>query len=204
MPVKSRCEYISWNRFYRLSAELYRRIAASGFRPDIIVGIARGGYMPARVLADFFDLMNLAAIKIEHYHGPRKSAQATVRHPLTADITGQRVLVVDDVGDSGDSLDAALAHLRDCGSPADLRTAVLHHKLTSSHRPDFCAARIVKWRWIIYPWAVTEDLKDLLGRVSPRPQSVQEAQKALAERHGLRIPPSVWMTIADPLGLATE
>ena len=53
--------------------------ACSRSRPDIIVGIARGGYMPARVLADFFDLMNLAAIKVEHYHGPRKSSRAIVR-----------------------------------------------------------------------------------------------------------------------------
>ena len=73
MPINKRCEYISWNRFYGFCAELHRRIASTGFRPDIIVGIARGGYMPARVLADFFDLMNLAAIKVEHYHGPRKS-----------------------------------------------------------------------------------------------------------------------------------
>ena len=59
MPINKRCEYISWNRFYGFCAELHRRIASTGFRPDIIVGIARGGYMPARVLADFFDLMNL-------------------------------------------------------------------------------------------------------------------------------------------------
>jgi hypoxanthine phosphoribosyltransferase len=202
MSKNKRCEYISWNRFYRLSADLYRRIAATGFRPDIIVGIARGGYMPARVLADFFDLMNLAAIKVEHYHGPRKSSRAIVRHPLPVDITGQKVLVVDDVSDSGDSFDAALAHLHDCGAPAEVRTAVLHHKLTSSYVPDFHAARIVKWRWIIYPWAVTEDLKVLLGNMAKRPASVTEAERLLREQHGLVIPKTVLALVADKLGLA--
>jgi hypoxanthine phosphoribosyltransferase len=202
VKAEKRCEYISWNRFYGFCAELHRRIAAAGFRPDMIVGIARGGYMPARVLADFFDTMNLAAIKVEHYHGPRKSSRAIVRYPLPVDITGQRVLVVDDVSDSGDSFKAALAHLRDCGDAAELRTAVLHHKLTSSYLPDFHAARIVKWRWIVYPWAVTEDLNVLLGKMSDRPASVTEAERFLRERHGLAIPKRVLALVADNLGLA--
>jgi len=202
MSVEKRCEYISWNRFYRLTGELYRGIAASGFQPDIIVGIARGGYMPARVLADFFDLMNLAAIKVEHYHGPRKSSQAVVRHPLTADITGRHVLVVDDVSDSGDSFNVALAHLRASGNPTELRTAVLHHKLTSRYVPDFFAARIVKWRWIIYPWAVTEDVRALLASVTPEPRTIGQAADILRDRHGLKIPENVWSKIADAMGLA--
>jgi len=203
MPINKRCEYISWNRFYGFCAELHRRIASTGFRPDIIVGIARGGYMPARVLADFFDQMNLAAIKVEHYHGPRKSSRAIVRHPLPVDITGQKVLVVDDVSDSGDSFEAALAHLRGCGDAAELRTAVLHHKLTSSYRPDFHAARIVKWRWIVYPWAVTEDLNVLLDKMPKRPASVTEADRLLREQYGLVIPKRVLALVADKLGLTS-
>lgn len=199
-----KCEYISWNRFYRLSATLYQRIAAAGFRPDTIVGIARGGYMPARVLADFFDLMDLAVVKVEHYHGPEKSTKAVVRHRLTADIAEKRVLLVDDVSDSGDTFDAALTHLDEHGPPAEIRTAVLHHKLTSTYRPDFYAARVVKWRWIIYPWALTEDLRALLGEMSPRPRTVDNARSALRAHHRLDVPRKILVMLHENLGLTSR
>lgn len=195
------CEYVSWNRFYGLCGILHRRIRKSGFEPDFIVGIARGGYMPARVLADFFGLMDLAAVKIEHYHGLRRSRQAIVRHPLVEDITGRRVLVVDDVSDSGDTFDVLFRHLRGSGEPAELRTAVLHHKQTSSYAPDFHARRIIKWRWIIYPWAVAEDLRVLLADMTPRPQTVEHARKSLLSRHGLAVPERVIGMLSGVLGL---
>ena len=202
MTAEEQCEYISWNRFYRLCAILHERIVATGFRPDIIVAIARGGYMPGRVLADFFDLMDLAAVKIEHYHGLRKSRQAVVRHPLRADITDRHVLVVDDVSDSGDSFEAALRHINECGDPASLRTAVLHHKQTSSYVPDFYATRVLRWRWIIYPWAVTEDLGVLLGDISPRLRTIPEVRQFLRSRHGLVLPVGVLKLVADKIGIA--
>jgi len=192
-------EYISWNRFYRLATLLHGRIRASGFEPEVIIGIARGGYMPARVLADLFGVMDLAAVKIEHYHGPRKSRRAIVRHPLAADISGKRVLVVDDVSDSGETFGALFEHLATVGIPAELRTAVLHHKLTSSCTPDYHATRVLKWRWISYPWALTEDLRVLLESFSPRPESIEEASRALHSRHGLVVPRSVMSLLADAL-----
>lgn len=195
------CEYVSWNRFYTLCSILHRRIRESGFEPDVIVGIARGGYMPARVLADLFGLMDLAAVKIEHYHGLRRSRQAIVRHPLTEDIAGRRVLVVDDVSDSGDTFDVLFRHLRGRGKPAELRTAVLHHKQTSSYTPDFHARRIIKWRWIIYPWAVAEDLRVLLGDMTPRPRTTEDARKLLLCRHGLAVPGRVIRMLSGVLDL---
>lgn len=198
---KTHCEYVSWNRFYSLCGILHGHIRKVGFQPDLIIGIARGGYMPARVLADFFGLMDLAAVKVEHYHGLRRSPQAIVRHPLVEDITGRRVLVVDDVSDSGDTFDVLFRHLRSNGEPAELRTAVLHHKQTSSYTPDFHARRVVKWRWIIYPWAATEDLRVLLADMTPRPQTVEHARRSLLSRHGLRVPGRVIETLSEVLDL---
>lgn len=183
-----RCDYVSWMRFQGMCAALAQRIRADGFQPDAIIGIARGGYMPARVLADLFGLINLAAIKIEHYQGTRKSRQALIRHPLPDRFAGRRVLLVDDVSDSGDTFAVALDHLRQRGGLGEIRTAVLHHKLTSSYTPDYFAHRVVSWRWIIYPWALTEDLQTLIGAMSPRPATAEEAGRQLRERHGLKIP----------------
>ncbi len=128
---KLRAELISWGRFYGLCRRLVARIDASGFRPDLIVAIARGGYMPARVLADFFGLMALSSFRIEHYRGTQKQALTRVIDPLTVDLTGRRVLLVDDVSDSGDTFGVAMSHVRERGSPAELRTATIHHKVVS-------------------------------------------------------------------------
>ncbi|KPK29322.1 MAG: phosphoribosyltransferase, partial [Nitrospira bacterium SG8_35_1] len=82
MTVKIRCDYISWSRFYSLSRKLSCRVHDSGFKPDIIIAIGRGGYMPARIISDFLHVMNLTSLKIEHYRGTQKKKLALVRYPL--------------------------------------------------------------------------------------------------------------------------
>jgi hypothetical protein len=185
------CEYISWNQFYSLCVKLHQRIIDSGFQPDIIVAIGRGGYMPGRILSDFFALLDLATFKIEHYHQASRQATAVVKYPLGADLTDKRVLLVDDVSDSGDTFVVALQHLRQHGEPAQLRTATLHHKVVSTYAPDFYARRILKWRWLAYPWAVAEDVTSFLDQAPQWPASAEEAAAYLKQTHGLHLPRSV-------------
>lgn len=196
-----RCEYVSWQRVYHLCERLCQRVRRDGFQPDAIIGIARGGYTPARVLADFFGVMNLAALKIEHYRGTRKSRRASVVHPLPEAFAGRRVLLVDDVSDSGDTFEVALRHVAGHGRIDDLRTAVLHHKVTSSRVPDYFAQKITVWRWIIYPWALAEDLAALTGGLAGTPADVDELAVRLREAYGLRIPRSV---LAAALGCVPD
>jgi hypoxanthine phosphoribosyltransferase len=190
-----RYEYISWSRFYRLCGTLYRRIEAAGFRPETILAIERGGYPIARVLADYFDVMDLIGLKVEHYRGPDKLPQAVIPYPLGADLGGKRVLVVDDVSDSGDTFNAVLPHILERGEPTVLRTAVLHHKQTSSYRPDFHAQRVIRWRWITYPWALVEDLTVLASRFAKPPRSVAELRSALRGDTGFRLPDAVFAQV---------
>ena len=184
-------EYVSWNRFYRLCGVLWRRITESGYQPDLIIAITRGGYPPARVLADYYGLMDLVGLKIEHYHGPDKQEAAIVPYPLPLSVTGRSVLLVDDVSDSGDTFEAAFAELARHGAPRTLRTAVLHHKRTSRHTPDYYAQHIVKWRWITYPWALVEDLTEVLARMTPAPSQAAELERRLSDEIGLHLPRSV-------------
>lgn len=181
------CELISWRRCEVLCLRLAERVKASGFQPDIIVAIGRGGWVPGRLLADTLGLLDLTSFKIEHYHGPRKQAQAVVKYPLSADLSGRRVLLVDDVSDSGDTFDVALAHVRSRGVPKEMRTAVIHYKIQSRYVPDFYAARIVKWRWITYPWAIWEDLTTLVRAMKPAPLDPDEISQRLYQEHGVRL-----------------
>ena len=181
------CELITWEHFYRLAQKLARTVHATGYRPDLIVAIGRGGYLPARVLSDYLDVFDLASVRIEHYRGARRQPVARIRYPLTADSRGRRVLLVDDVSDSGETFELAVRHLKEHGEPAELRTAVLHHKRVSAFVPDYYAAEVVQWRWIIYPWAVIEDLGGFLRAMEVRPASVEAFAAYLAEQHGLKV-----------------
>ena len=197
MSPDLRCELVSWSRFHALARKLARRVHASGYRPDILVGIGRGGYLPARILSDFLDLMDLTSFKIEHYHATRKGRQAKVRYPLNADLTGRCVLLVDDVSDSGDTFRVALDHLAGCGSPAEVRTAALHHKVASPYVPDYYAQKVVKWRWIVYPWAVAEDVGSFIRAMPPPPADMAEVERGLRLKRGVRLPRAVLRDILE-------
>jgi hypoxanthine phosphoribosyltransferase len=185
------CELVSWEQFYQLARRLARLVREDGFEPEIIVAISRGGLMPARILSDHLNLFDLATLKVEHYHALYKQKVAKIRYPLTAEVAGRRVLLVDDVSDTGDSLQVATAHLLERGEPADLRTAVLHHKRVSSFVPDYFAEELIEWRWLIYPWAVMEDLSSFLAKMEPRPVSSEAFAQYLRQQHALVVPEQI-------------
>jgi len=198
MKTHPPCELVTWGQVCRLCRELAQKIRAAGFKPDMIVAIGRGGYVPSRILADQLGLMELAGIRIEHYHGAHKGAVARVRQPLAMDLSGRRILLVDDVSDTGDTFDVALAHLRGLGPAEQIRTAAIHHKIVSRIEPDFFARKIVKWRWIIYPWAVLEDLASFAGEMEPVPTDPESLGRQLRDERGIRVRRSV---LEDVLGL---
>ncbi len=185
------CERIEWQQVERLIGGLVRQMRDAGFAPDLIVAIARGGFVPARLLADHLDVFDMDSMKIEHYQGVNRQQMARLRYPLAAEVDGRRILVVDDVSDSGETFELALSHIRSKGTPAELRTAALHHKETSSYRPHFHAGRLEQWRWLIYPWAVMEDLRSLLEAMQPRPETATEFAARLEADHGIRFPPGI-------------
>lgn len=198
MPVKLRCELVSWREVERRCHRLADLIRTSAYRPDLIIAIGRGGYVPARLLCDNLHLMALTSIKVEHYlAGADRQREALIRYPLKADIHGLRVLLVDDVNDTGDTLEVAIKHLQ-AFQPAAIRTAVMHQKAETSIQADYCARRIIKWRWLIYPWAINEDIADFLKQLSPT--SLQDAQRLLYENYALRIPLRRLQTIYAALG----
>jgi hypothetical protein len=183
-----RCELISWDHFYELARKLALGIHDAAFYPDIMIAISRGGCIPARVICDYLDVFDLDVIKIEHYHGTHQQKQARLRYPLSADIKGKQVLLLDDVSDTGDSFEIGIDHLLKNGNPAELKTAVLHHKTVSDYTPDFYAEIVQQWRWIIYPWAVMEDLRSLLVQMDEQSPTIEGFADYIREKHQLEVP----------------
>ncbi len=151
--------YITWMDIQRLSEKLADEIAESGFRPDIIVAVSRGGFDPARILSDELNIRSLASLQVIYYAGVNeRSDEPQVKYPLNADIAGLNVLVVDDVADSGNSLRVVKQYVESLG-PREVRIATLHRKPWSNFEPDFYAESAD--RWIIYPWEPRESIEDI-------------------------------------------
>jgi hypoxanthine phosphoribosyltransferase len=179
-------ELVSNATVTRLVRKLAHQIQDNGFSPDIVVCIARGGYVPARLLCDFLNIFNLASMRIRHYTGSDKSEAAELVEKLSMDVGGKKILLVDDVDDTGDTLQIALDYLRSM-QPREIKVAVLHHKLISSLVPDFYAQKIIRWRWITYPWAVIEDALGFVNKLSPQPTSPQQAISEIENKYGIRL-----------------
>jgi hypoxanthine phosphoribosyltransferase len=141
---------LSWRDVYNLTLQLSERIVASGFKPDVIVGIARGGWIPARILSDVLYMDTLQNIRIEYYTDVgAKGKEPRITQPLTGSMEGKRVLLIDEVADTGDTLHHAIEHVKDLGVE-EVRAAVLHYKPTSIVVPDFFMVETTSWT--VYPW----------------------------------------------------
>ncbi len=145
-------EVMTWELFGSASRELAVQVAKSGFQPDILLGIARGGLIPAGALAYALNCKNLFTISVEFYTGVDQRLDVPVVLPpfLDAhDLDDARVLIVDDVADTGKTLE--LVHHFCAGHVAEARTAVLYQKPRSIIQPSFA------WRqtdqWINFPWS---------------------------------------------------
>ncbi|MCD6388651.1 MAG: phosphoribosyltransferase [Desulfobulbaceae bacterium] len=200
MTDEFHCELISWNQIYRLARHLYQKIDKNGYKPDIIVAIARGGYIPARILCDFMGIYNLTSIRIVHYvAGAKKQKQARLDIPLCCDILDKKVLVVDDVSDTGDTFDVAIPYLKSL-EPAEIKTAVLNHKKTASCQPDFYAEKVIKWRWLIYPWAVIEDISGFIAQMDTPPVTPDDAIRRLKKKYHCQVPKKIMEDVFSFIG----
>src|SRR5712691_8882343 len=140
----------SWDDVYGMLVALASEIRLSGFNPEVIVGVSRGGWSPARIMSDLLENPNLANMKVEFYKNIGVTAQRPkITQPVTSAVIGKRVLVVDDVADSGQSLRVAYRHLRQKGAQ-EIRVCTLYLKPKSIFKPNHYAKTTSKW--IIFPW----------------------------------------------------
>jgi hypoxanthine phosphoribosyltransferase len=150
-PADAR-EVMSWELFGQASRELAGKIAADGFTPDVVVAVARGGLTVAGALAYALGVKNCGAMNVEFYTGVDQRLDVPVLLPPTLDVldvTGLRVLVADDVADTGHTLRLVREVLAQ--HVAEARTAVLYRKTRSVVVPNY-AWRTTD-RWIVFPWS---------------------------------------------------
>jgi hypoxanthine phosphoribosyltransferase len=145
-------EVLSWEQFGTAASQLAAAVAADGFAPDLILAIARGGLFIAGTLGYALDVKNVHLTNVEFYTGENERMPLPVMLPpvpSSVDISGARVLIADDVADTGETLrlvrDFCAEHV------AEARCAVIYQKPHSAIDCDYVWRRTD--RWIDFPWS---------------------------------------------------
>lgn len=160
----SKYEAPGWDQIYDMLIDLALQIRESRYRPEVIVGVSRGGWPPARIMSDLLQNPNLANMKVEFYKDIGiTSKKPKITQPVTAIVKGKRVLVVDDVADTGQSLGVIVAHLRKKGAK-QVKVCTIYLKPHSIFQPDFYAKKTRKW--IIFPWERFEAIKLISKKIN--------------------------------------
>ncbi len=145
-------EVLGWLEFGEASRHLAGEVVESGFEPDMVVAIARGGLLLAGAISYALGIKACGALNVEFYTGVDSRLPEPVVLPPMLDssaLEAKRVLLVDDVSDSGRTL--ALVVDLIAASGADVRTVCLYSKPHTVLEPDFVWRRTD--RWITFPWS---------------------------------------------------
>ena len=186
VPVK----VVEWGDVVDWVGRLADRIVSSGWVPDVIVAIARGGYVPARLLADFLGVNDLVSLQVVHWPSAAQVAEkAYIKHELRSDLSGKRVLVVDDIVDTGDSIILAVDHVKKCCSPGEVKSAAMQVIASVTKVwPDYYAIEVRDWVWFQYPWTALEDVTNFIERIvretGRRVWTLNELVRAMIEWYG--------------------
>ena len=120
------------------------------YNPDTIVGISRGGLIPAVRLSHILGDVDFKVIDVKFYKGiDERTEEPTITIPIHGSLEGKRVVIVEDVSDTGKTLQVVIDEVKKRG-PRDIKVACLAMKPWTSVVPDFYVFRTDKW--IVFPW----------------------------------------------------
>ena len=200
LPDNFDCTITNWEYIYGLCRDVSDQVKAVDFEPDVVVALARGGWFAGRCICDFLGLDDLTSLKMEHYVGTaEKGGKPKVRYPMPeGSVAGKDVLVIDDIADTGGSIERAYEYVTDRNA-GEVRTATLQLLETSEFEPDFVGERLAEWTWIVYPWNFIEDMIDLVSGVMAKADGetfeIGDIRHALSAFHGID---RIEMEIAQP------
>ncbi len=186
MEFKARI--VTWKEIETWCENINKKML-NDFNPDTIIGMSRGGLVPARIIADMLVLKELYAIKTEHWGLTATSdGKASLKYGLNVSIEGKKVLIVDDITDTGQSMKLAHDYAME-QKPAELKTATLLHIGHSTFEPDYYSDFVddSQWTWFIFPWNVYEDVSNLSSKIKEKNLQLEDVKKKLNELYDMNI-----------------
>lgn len=148
-------EVMSWDDLGTGARELSEAVAADGWIPDIILGIARGGLLVAGAIGYALGVKNTFTMNVEFYTGIDERLDVPMILPPVPDLVDfaeTKVLIADDVADTGATLQLVKEFCE--GKVAEVRAAVLYEKSRSVVKCEYVWRRTD--RWITFPWSAQD------------------------------------------------
>lgn len=168
----------SWDDLERTTIELADEIGAVGREYDRIIALANGGLTMVRLLGDRLGTNKISSVQLSFYQGINDTKkEPQIIQPLTAKVSGLKVLIFEDIVDTGATLEFALSYLRDHGVES-VETASLVVKPHSSIQPQFIG--VTEKAWVIFPYEARETIEELWGKWKDE-HGVEGTKAALAE-----------------------
>jgi hypoxanthine phosphoribosyltransferase len=162
VQARAKFEVPTWNKIYDMLFSQAEKIRQSGFKPDVIVGITKGGWVPARVLSDLLEIPDLVTVRVEFYLGVAETRNEPVlTQGVSAAVTGKKALIVDDVADTGKSLQLARERVLQQGA-TEVRIATVYRKPWSLIKPDYYETETSCW--IVFPWETKETIRKIVEK----------------------------------------
>ncbi|MGC5398207.1 phosphoribosyltransferase [Streptomyces sp. DT20] len=157
-------EILTYDGFGHAVRELAQAVADDGYEPDVVLSIARGGVFVAGGLAYALDCKNIHLVNVEFYTGVGTTLEMPVMLapvPNAIDFSDKKVLIADDVADTGKTLklvrDFCIDHV------AEVRSAVIYEKSHSLVQCEYVWKKTD--RWINFPWSVEKPVVRRSGQV---------------------------------------
>ncbi|MCI7551774.1 MAG: phosphoribosyltransferase [Actinomycetaceae bacterium] len=157
-------ETLTWQGFGDAARAIAQQVYESGWMPDLVVAIARGGLLPAGAISYALGVKAIGTMNVEFYTGISETLEAPVLIPPlmeTEALRGKKVLVIDDVADSGKTLKLVMELIQEQGIAQggdgeavrveEARSATIYHKSRSIMVPDYVWKHTDKW--IDFPWS---------------------------------------------------
>ena len=148
-------ELMSWDDLGKGARELAEAVAADGYHPDMVLGIARGGLLVAGALGYALGVKNTFTMNVEFYTGIDERLEMPMILPPVPDLVDlerERVLIADDVADTGLTLKLVMDFC--AGKVGEVRCAVLYEKPRSVVSCEYVWRRTD--RWIDFPWSADD------------------------------------------------
>ncbi|WP_084075351.1 phosphoribosyltransferase [Demequina sp. NBRC 110052] len=145
-------EVLTWQGFGDATRELAQTVVDDGFEPDLVVAVARGGLPIGGAISYALGTKGVGTLNVEFYTGIDERLPAPVVLPPLLDtesMRGMKVLVADDVADTGETLALVKSLMEQYA--AEVRTVVLYAKSRSIIDPDYVWKRTDMW--ITFPWS---------------------------------------------------
>lgn len=144
----------SWNEMGEICFKLAQKVLKDKQNFDRLVALAKGGLTWSRTLLDYLSIPKISSFQIEFYKGVGEMKQKPlIVQSLPVSVKKERILIFDDVADSGETLKIAKEYLRMCGAKS-VSSATLFIKTWVKTKPDFYAAETDAW--IVFPHEIRE------------------------------------------------